>query len=385
MPGIQREDIALLVSDKISDDRMSEYPVITDIIDRIANGNTLSAIFAVHEASMFTDVSQLEKHLKERKLHVNLEQYYYNIWDNAKRKINSHGFVDYKLAGALILFNEKLDGSILEEMFKEENISERTWEDMLEALKPLVIEEQCGYRLLHNDIKVFLTRLIKNGNRSAYISDAIATYYINSRIKSQVYYYDICKLLKMAERQRDIINIFTPEFVIASYVNGVGLEVLSINASEILKDLLSMEDIDWNCMIDLSAAWDTIEQIYKTVNEIEDYEITDKNDNNMISYSENECKVVELSQWDAELIADVLGRIDELYKIDVRRSEGMFLRWFSDMNVLDIWNNICKKGMLDERFSDDDNILLAETAKEIARNLGIMICRFKSIGCLRII
>lgn len=46
-------------------------------------------------------------------------------------------------------------------MFKEENISERTWEDMLEALKPLVIEEQCGYRLLHNDIKVFLTRLIK--------------------------------------------------------------------------------------------------------------------------------------------------------------------------------------------------------------------------------
>lgn len=90
----------------------------------------------------------------------------------------------------------------------------------------------------------------------------------------------------MAERQRDIINIFTPEFVIASYVNGVGLEVLSINASEILKDLLSMEDIDWNCMIDLSAAWDTIEQIYKTVNEIEDYEITDKNDNNMISYSE---------------------------------------------------------------------------------------------------
>ena len=143
VPGIQREDIALLVSDKISDDRMSEYPVITDIIDRIANGNTLSAIFAVHEASMFTDVSQLEKHLKERKLHVNLEQYYYNIWDNAKRKINSHGFVDYKLAGALILFNEKLDGSILEEMFKEENISERTWEDMLEALKPLVIEEQC--------------------------------------------------------------------------------------------------------------------------------------------------------------------------------------------------------------------------------------------------
>lgn len=382
VPGIQREDIALLVSDKISDDRMSEYPVITDIIDRIANGNTLSAIFAVHEASMFTDVSQLEKHLKERKLHVNLEQYYYNIWDNAKRKINSHGFVDYKLAGALILFNEKLDGSILEEMFKEENISERTWEDMLEALKPLVIEEQCGYRLLHNDIKVFLTRLIKNGNRSAYISDAIATYYINSRIKSQVYYYDICKLLKMAERQRDIINIFTPEFVIASYVNGVGLEVLSINASEILKDLLSMEDIDWNCMIDLSAAWDTIEQIYKTVNEIEDYEITDKNDNNMISYSENECKVVELSQWDAELIADVLGRIDELYKIDVRRSEGMFLRWFSDMNVLDIWNNICKKGMLDERFSDDDNILLAETAKEIARNLGIMICRFKKYWML---
>ena len=382
VPGIQRDDIALLVSDKISDDRMSEYPVITDIIDGIANGNTLSAIFAVHEAAMFTDVSRLEKHLKERKLHVNLEQYYYNIWDNAKRKINSHGFVDYKLAGALILFNEKLDGSILAEMFKEDNISKRTWEDMLEALKPLVIEEQCGYRLLHNDIKVFLTRLIKNGNRSAYVSDAIATYYINSKVKSQAYYYDICKLLKMAERQGNIINIFTPEFVIASYVNGVSLEVLSINASEILRDLLSNDNIDWNSMINLSVALDTIEQLYKTVNEIEDYDITENNDNNVISYSENECKVAELSQWDAELIADVLDRIDELYKVDVRRSEGMFLRWFSDMNVLDIWSNISKKGMLDERFSDDDKILLTETAKEIARNLGIMICRFKKYWML---
>lgn len=67
----------------------------------------------------------------------------------------------------------------------------------------------------------------------------------------------------MAERKRDIINIFTPEFVIASYVNGVSLEVLSINASEILRDLLSKGNIDWNSMINLSAAWDTIEQLYK--------------------------------------------------------------------------------------------------------------------------
>ena len=186
----------------------------------------------------------------------------------------------------------------------------------------------------------------------------------------------------MAERKRDIINIFTPEFVIASYVNGVSLEVLSINASEILRDLLSKGNIDWNSMINLSAAWDTIEQLYKTEYEIEDYDITDKNDNDVLSYSENECKVVELSQWNAELIDDVLDKIDELYQVDVRRSEGMFHRWFSDMNVLDIWNNISKKGMLDERFSDDDNILLTETAKEIARNLGIMICRFKKYWML---
>lgn len=49
VPGIERGDILSLVTQKISDTRSSEYNVITDIVEKYAEKNTLAAIFAVYE------------------------------------------------------------------------------------------------------------------------------------------------------------------------------------------------------------------------------------------------------------------------------------------------------------------------------------------------
>lgn len=379
VPGIMNEDILMLVSNKITEDRKAEYAAIVDVIERIAKGNTLSAIFAVYEASMCSNVLELERRLTDRKLHINVEEYYSNIWENAVRKINSYGFVDYKIAGMLALFNEKLDGHILTNVFSEENISQRSWKDILETLKPLVVEENDKYRLFHNDVKVFLAKIINQSNRVKYISDVIASYYIRTKNKSKVYYYDICKFLRMAERKNEIIKIFSPRFIIEAYVNGVSLETLSVYASEILRELLCVKDIDWNSMVNLSASWNTINQIRNTEYEIENYVFIEKNEN--IPYSEYECNVTEIRQWDAELISDVLDKIMMLYEVDIKRAREMFSHWFSDLTILYIWNSIYNKGMLEERFRDK-HILLTETAKRIANNLGCLICRFKEYGML---
>lgn len=379
VPGIQNEDILMLVSSKISKERKKEYKSITNVIDMIAKGNTLSAIFAVHEATMCTNAMELEKRLTERKLHVNIEEYYTNIWENAVRRLNFHGFVDYKIAGILSLFNEKIDGKVLVKIFSKENISQRSWEDILAALKPLIIEERGKYRLIHNDVKVFLSRNIGQGDRVKYISDVIASYYMDAEFKTKAYYYDICKFLKMAGRIKEIVTMFSPKFVIEAYVNGVSLNNLANQANEILKDLLSESKLDWNKFINLSTAWCTIEKIEHTELEIEDYSFINTNKN--IPYSEFECIVTEVQNWNAELIADVLDEIYFLYEVNSKRAEEMFLRWFSELNILVIWKLLSDKGMLDERFEREVSPL-TETAKRIAKKLGILICRFQKYEML---
>ena len=71
--------------------------------------------------------------------------------------------------------------------------------------------------------------------------------------------------------------------------------------------------------------------------------------------------------------------MDEIYflcETESKRAEEMFLRWFSGLNLLTIWNSVSNKGMLDERF-ERDVCVLTETAKRIAKKLGILICRFQ--------
>lgn len=53
--------------------------VITDIVEKYAEKNTLAAIFAVYEASQCADAMKLERKLSDRKLSGNIEEYYSNI------------------------------------------------------------------------------------------------------------------------------------------------------------------------------------------------------------------------------------------------------------------------------------------------------------------
>ena len=139
VPGIERGDILSLVTQKISDTRSSEYNAIADIVEKYAEKNTLAAIFAVYEASQCTDAIKLERKLSDRKLSGNIEEYYSNIWNDAVGTLKHYDFVDYKLAGVFAFLNERIDGSMLAEIFNELVISVIDWNNVLKTLKPLIV------------------------------------------------------------------------------------------------------------------------------------------------------------------------------------------------------------------------------------------------------
>ena len=372
VPGIERGDILSLVTQKISDTRSSEYNAIADIVEKYAEKNTLAAIFAVYEASQCTDAIKLERKLSDRKLSGNIEEYYSNIWNDAVGTLKHYDFVDYKLAGVFAFLNERIDWSMLAEIFNELVISVIDWNNVLKTLKPLIVEESGKYHVLHNDVKVFLSNIVNiDDEHTREICNSLTDYYLCKENKSQAYYFDIIRLMSMAKREAEVIDVFSSKFVIEAYVNGVEILELTSISNKIMKRLFSQEVIDYDKLQSLSTAILTINKLEDTKYEIENSEFRDVRQ--YVGVASYECYVEPINQWDAHLISNVLSYAKDLYYSGKKkRSIDLFNRWFEGLNVSELWNILKNKGMLDTR--NLDYIRLSIEAKKISDDLGKLIC-----------
>lgn len=380
VPGIEREDILSLVAQKISATRNSEYNAITDVVERYSEKNTLAAIFAVFEASQCADVIELARRLSDRKLSGNIEEYYSAIWGNAIDTLKQYDFLDYKLAGVFAFLNERVDGQMLAEIFPELAIPVGDWNNVLKTLKPLIIEETGKYHVLHNDVKVFLSNIVNiDDEHTQEIAHSLTNYYLYKEDKSQAFYFDIIRLMSMANREKEMVDVFTSKFVIEAYVNGVELSELTIISNNIMKSLFLEEVIDYNKLQCLSTAILTVDKLGDTKYEIEDSEFRDAR--RYVGVAPYECYVEPINQWDAHLISNVLSYARILYYSGkAERSIELFNRWFEGLSVFELWNFLRDKGMLDTR--NPDYIMISTEAKEIADDLGKLLCWSKQYNLL---
>lgn len=380
VPGIERGDILSLVAKKISDTRSSEYNAITDIVEKYSEKNTLAAIFAVYEASQCADVMQLERKLSDRKLSGNIEEYYFNIWNNAVDTLKQYDFVDYKLAGVFAFLNERVDGQMLTEIFHELAIPVSTWNNVLKTLKPLIVEEAGKYHVLHNDVKVFLSNIVNiDDEHTQEIANSLTDYYLNKKDKSQAFYFDIVRLMSMAKRETEIVDVFLSKFVIEAYVNGVELFELTAISNNIMKGLFLQEVIDYGKLQSLSTAILTIDKLGDTKYEIENSEFRDLRQ--YVGVASYECYVEQINQWDAHLISNVLSYARALYCSGKKqRAVDLFNRWFEGLNVMEFWNILRDKGLLDTR--NPEYIMISAEAKGISDDLGKLICWSKQYNMI---
>lgn len=380
VPQIEREDILSLVVQKIPVIRSGEYYAITDIVEKYSEKNTLATIFAVYEASQCADVMVLERKLSDRKLSGNIEEYYYTIWNNAVGTLKQYDFVDYKLAGVFAFLNERVDGQMLEEIFCELTIPVSAWNNALKTLKPLIVEEDGKYHVLHNDVKVFLSNIVNIDDEHVQeIANSLTDYYLKKEDKNQAYYFDIVRLMYMAKRESEIVDVFSSKFVIEAYVNGVELSELTSISNEVMKGLFQQEIIDYGKLQFLSTAILTIDKLGDTKYEIENSEFRDTRQ--YVGVAPYECYVESINQWDAHLISNVLSYARDLYfSAKKERAIDLFNRWLKGVNVVELWSILRDKGMLDTR--NKNYILLSTEAKEISDDLGKLICWSKQYSML---
>ena len=312
VPGLQSEDILSLVCSEFQDIPELTQRQLSDLIAKYAQGNTLAAIFAVHEARQQPNARELEQRFIERKLSGNIEEYYRIIWSDAVKKIGIP-FVDYKIAGVMAFFNEPVNENKLCEMFSKERISASNWRNVLKTLRPLLEVNDGQYTILHNDVRVFLTSIIgKDADHVREVYSALCDYYLGCQKKNKAYYYDIFRFLSGAGRLNEFEKAYSTDFLIEAYVNGVEQAELVAISNDILFLLLENETLEWEKLRHLAFGYLTLEQIEKCYNEIEENNF--RSIDSRVPINPYECYVEARKSWDNELINSVLQLVDELYE-----------------------------------------------------------------------
>ena len=181
----------------------------------------------------------LEERLKYRKLSGNIQEYYRTIWEDTKKEMQIP-FVDYKMAGVFAFFNEPISAKKLSSIFKDEGISNSSWNNILKALSPLLIEKNNTYTILHNDIRIYLSGIIgidKDHVREVY--SKLVDYYLSQEEKTIGFYRDVIRFLIASGRTEEFSIIYNPEYVMSAYVNGIDLTELNHITDELMRYVIN--------------------------------------------------------------------------------------------------------------------------------------------------
>lgn len=365
LEGIQEEDISKLLITELPNFPVSEFQATVRLINDVAKKNTLSAIFALEEAKTVSSLEELQSKLVNRSLASGVSEYYEKIWTAAVTRLNeSYPFFGLRLACCLSMTSERLTGKDLAMIFNDLiDISFSDWTEALRSLRPLVIEESDGFRVIHNDVRVHLTKQVHaQPERLREVASLIANYYWEIPDKGIARHSSLFELLRKSDRHSDQTRVFTPEYV----MEGIALErPISELYDQCQQALIyAVETKDWNCIHTLSCAAQTLAQLRKSV---------DWSGNSLDYEPEvppllfSEGRVPNHESWTIHGVYDTMADAYRLIGVNEQeRAFSLMKRWFDGMTPVDLLS-ILRNEVLDQ-ISEYEQ--LNETSKETFRMWG---------------
>lgn len=221
LTDIEIGDLELLYETNLSQMKYSEEEkkLVINYIAHIAKGNTLSAVFAMKEATKYIDFIQFEAQSSAKYLSSGIQPYYEYIWKTALFQVKDCGHPkDMYLSAVFSTINKKVSAKNMAEIFGDD-ITIAQWEDILQNLFPIIQYNEQGYSVFHNDVRVFLTTHYKKADQLLpEINGKIADFLMNQDFDKNIKHEIIFKLLKDAGKEEKYVDVFTDEYVIEAYL-----------------------------------------------------------------------------------------------------------------------------------------------------------------------
>ncbi|MBX7145641.1 MAG: ATP-binding protein [Oligoflexia bacterium] len=338
VPPVETGDIAPLVAVHGKLLPTEQHAAAERIICGVAGGSTLAAVFAAHELDTCADITELQQRLEKRNLKDGVSSYYENIWSSAIDEVeNRVPFVGYSVAGCISLTSERLTGDMLKSIFKDLNLTTPTWNEVLRKLRPLLIEEPGGFRILHNDVRVFLQQKMQvEPERLSYIAGQMADYYLNSPAAVTHRHYSLFGLLDLSKRQQDKAKVFNTAFVLEAHLSGQAIGELAEQAREAFGAAIGMRS--WEYLHQVQCALATLRQLDRSVSWIGRPGSTSVERNEQLPpVLMAEGRVPLREAWN---VATLRAAIDDALRLiaadESDRARGLLKRWFGAATPHDV-------------------------------------------------
>lgn len=363
-------DILVLLRDSKSQIPAEQEAAAVRLIEAGARGNTLAVVFAVAEARTCNAVEELQARLDNRHLGEGLQNYYCSIWEHAlNRGPNPPVGMNLALATALCLTAERLSGSLMASAFAALGLSREQWHLLLCSLGPLVVEESGGFRVLHNDVRIFLHGLLGNLPAAARRQSAslLADHYLKPECNRWFAHKSLRRLLRDAGRETEWARVFTVDWVFEAAALGTPYAEISDDCVEALRQAVALRD--WNVMQELACATETLER-WEERCEYDPPANIRRTADASTPFLHTEAFVRPLANWHLSDLRDLAQDTEGLVAAgEIARARSLLERWLAGLSATDMCRSV--QGLVDIRPQHkDDEVRLSDGAGRDLESLG---------------
>lgn len=319
------EDIELLLSGTV--DSHNVKPIATQISE-ITKGNTLSTIYAVEAIRSALNIEDAINSLHNYRLKDGLNEYYAQIWNHALASLQiGDPAISVKIASYFSLTKARLEPSHFRKLIPELALSNEGWDLTLSKLKPLLKNEN-GYAVLHNDIKVFLTKLVSESKSAAIFQQcahSLLQLIFQDSTLIRYRYFGIPDLLEKANDCSELFHFFNSRYLL-EYFENAGARSEFDKLIQMGLDF-GVKRRNTQCVLQVLLV---IKSLYRLDESLQNNEEGPQwHRRNFTRYQFSELRVLPPTPWNLDLVNSVLYDILQLFRNGYSERADMLLQnWF---------------------------------------------------------
>lgn len=347
VPLLELEDIIVLCEDHEISFPGCPIEAIAKLIMLKSEGNTLPAVFAAFEAKQCRSYEESEARLARSQLTGKLGLYYDNIWSKLAASLGENSETkQVRIAASLCLLSKKTSSIDLAKAYSDLKISESYWTEFLTILYPMVIKDAQGYRVLHNDVRIFLNSFLTS--KKDLFSDS-ANKLIKFIKEDDAFalsrHADLGNLLIASGESEKILDFVSPKFVSEGWTLGRQHSETAYFLKLAMNEATKIGD--WDVIHSVLIAIDSLRQLIRVthVSEYKDYGFEHLRENISDSLILSvEKYVLNSKEWSVDLLNELFSGIEDLYKRkSIPRARALFNRWFEKFDILDLLDIFSKE------------------------------------------
>lgn len=340
LSNIQDDDIRSLIQSSNCKIPADQFDAVIRLIQQRTQGNTLATVFAVAETEKAVTIEELDARLTEMRLCDGLATYYSSIWSFALRSLKDDckDDIDASLVTAISLARRWVTRHFLSSVFHEWNKPTDWWESRLEELGPMLTSGPHGYRVRHNDVRVFLAGRFAalSTRRRTRIVNRLSEHFKLSDSDRLDAHLQLLELLKLEERPDDFSRVFDVDWVIEAGSLKIETSQLLTECETAIKGLPQLKE--WPLVVNVACAAQTLDRLVEA-REQSDYATECSGD--LPTFLPSEARICPLSQWTLDDLRSLVRDAEMLLESNEQgRARSLLRRWIDELSFAQLLERI---------------------------------------------